>query len=136
VTAARRALERLEWIADAYLSVSPLQRALPELLALAPRLQAAINARLSTNRRVLCEALAGLPVRVHADAGWYACLRLVAPVQEEELVGKLASEHGVLVHPGYFYDFADEGVIVVSLLVPEDRLERGARSLAAGLKAL
>ena len=37
---------------------------------------------------------------------------------EEDLVVTLLSEQSVLTHPGYFYDFAREAYLVVSLLTP------------------
>jgi aspartate/methionine/tyrosine aminotransferase len=37
---------------------------------------------------------------------------------EESLVLTLLREHGVLVHPGYFFDFRREAYLVVSLLPP------------------
>jgi alanine-synthesizing transaminase len=42
-------------------------------------------------------------------------------VPEEELVIELLTEDQVLVHPGYFFDFASESFLVVSLL-PEPAL--------------
>ncbi|PYR29374.1 MAG: hypothetical protein DMF98_00135 [Acidobacteria bacterium] len=44
---------------------------------------------------------------------------------EEDLVLSLLTEDGVLVHPGYFYDFPREAYFVVSLLVPEVVLQDG-----------
>ena len=37
----------------------------------------------------------------------------------------LVAEDGVLVHPGYFFDFPRETYLVVSLLVPEASFEEG-----------
>jgi alanine-synthesizing transaminase len=131
----QRALAGLEWIADSYLAVAgPIQRAAPELLALAPRIQAVINTRLAANRLSLSRILAGSPITVTAPAGWYACLRLSDHVDEEAFVEQLATRHGVLVHPGFFYDFAEGAWLVVSLLVPEARLSAGAAALAEGLR--
>ena len=36
---------------------------------------------------------------------------------------------GVLVQPGYFYDFADEAYVVVSLLTPEPSFDAGVERL-------
>jgi aspartate/methionine/tyrosine aminotransferase len=37
-------------------------------------------------------------------------------VSEDALVLDLLERHGVAVYPGYFFDFATEGFVVVSLL--------------------
>jgi hypothetical protein len=38
---------------------------------------------------------------------------------EDDLVVRLLATHGVLTHPGYFFDFSRESFLVVSLLPPE-----------------
>jgi aspartate/methionine/tyrosine aminotransferase len=130
-----RARQGLEWAADAYLSVAaPVQHAAAELLALAPRVQSAINRRLVDNRATLRRELAALPqLTLHADAGWYACVRLPSHLDEEAVVGRLVELHGVLVHPGFFYDFVDGAWLVVSLLPAPSELARGAAALVVGL---
>jgi hypothetical protein len=40
-------------------------------------------------------------------------------MSEEELTLELLTVHGILVHPGYFFDFPRESFLVVSLLAPE-----------------
>ena len=43
----------------------------------------------------------------------------------------LITEDGVLIHPGYFFDFPREAYVVVSLLTEPDRFDTGvARVLA------
>ena len=42
-------------------------------------------------------------------------------------------EEGVLVHPGYFYDFRRGAFLVLSLLTPEDVFAEGTRRLRAAL---
>ena len=44
---------------------------------------------------------------------------------EEEWVIKLLSKYHVFVHPGFFYDFADEPYLIVSLLPPTDTFREG-----------
>jgi alanine-synthesizing transaminase len=44
---------------------------------------------------------------------------------EEELVLDLLTLDGVLVHPGYFYDFPRESYLIVSLLTPEGPFATG-----------
>ena len=128
---AAEALARLEVIADTYLSVStPVQLALPEILARRGPIQAAIKARTAANLAALDQAIEALgaqaPVRrLPVDGGWCATLEVPRTRDEDAWVALLVHEEGVIVHPGYFFDFAEEGLLVVSLL-PEEQAFRGA----------
>ncbi len=130
--ARREALERLEIIADTYLSVgTPVQLAVPELLSRGAEVRRAIAARVGSNRALLESALRGGPATVvPAEGGWYAVLRVPSTRSEEALVVALAAEHGVAVHPGFFFGFPQEAYLVVSLLCQPDVLAEGARRLA------
>ena len=123
----RFALERLVFIADAYLSVgTAVQDALPALLERAAPAQSRIRARLERNRTFLAERLAdveGLRERL-AEGGWYAVVELPPPWTDEAFTSRLL-EANVLAHPGYFYDFAEENLIVLSLLPEEAVWRRG-----------
>lgn len=117
---------RLEWIADAYLSVgAPVQHALPRLLETRGLAEGAIADRVRRNLREVQRATSGTEVTtLTVEGGWYAVLRL--PRTETEEAYCLAFlEDGVLVQPGYFFDFPDEAYIVVSLLTPEHALQEG-----------
>ena len=128
---AAEALGRLEVIADTYLSVStPVQLALPEILARRGPIQAAIRARTAENLAALDAAIAAAgeeaPVRrLPVDGGWYAILEVARTRGEDAWVDLLVREEGIVVHPGYFFDFAEEGYLVVSLL-PEAAVFREA----------
>ncbi len=124
------ALSRLELIADTYLSVgSAVQLALPELLAAGAATRAEILRRVCRNRARLSELLADAMVSaLESEGGWYAVLRLPRVHSEDEWTLGLL-EHGVLVQPGYFYDFADEPYAVVSLLTPEPTFDAGIESV-------
>jgi hypothetical protein len=126
------ALQRLEIVADTFLSVStPVQQALPELLALRFAIQEEIRARLLENLAALRLILAGSPAEVlRMEAGWYALVRLPRVKTEDQWVVELLERHGTLIHPGYFYDFQDEPFGVVSLLPPSAVLEQGIKALA------
>jgi alanine-synthesizing transaminase len=129
------AMGRLELISDTFLSVgTPVQRALPELLGLAPGLQRQIRERVQENRaRLLAVRPADAPWSIlPAEGGWYAVLRVGREPGEEERCLALL-EAGVHVHPGYFFDFPTPGFLVVSLLPPPDAFARGAKALAEGL---
>ncbi len=128
------ALARLEHIADSYLSAStPVMAALPRLLEIGAGIRAAIAARVEDGRRRAAAALAGASRArlLPADAGWTACIELDPAIDEEELALALAERHGVLVHPGYFFDFDRGSHVVVSLLVRGADLEGGLRALVA-----
>jgi aspartate/methionine/tyrosine aminotransferase len=56
-------------------------------------------------------------------------LRVPAVQPDEALAIRLLEERSVLVHPGHFYDFRDEGYLVASLLPPADEFAEGARRL-------
>jgi len=127
-----QALERLEIVADTYLSVgTPIQHALPDLLASRAQIQQEICVRLAENLAALRAALKDTAGEVlPAAAGWNAVVRLPRVKTEEQWVMELLEEHGILVHPGYFYDFEDEAFIVVSLLTPARTFHFGIDALA------
>jgi len=124
----RSALERLAIIADAYLSVStPVQVAAGHLLTAGAAVREQMIARVRANRRYLADAVARHPssTLLHAEAGWSAVVQVPAMVDEEALVLELLERRGVLVHPGYFFDFPREAFLVVSLLVGAETFRAG-----------
>lgn len=132
------ALGRLEIVADTYLSVgTPVQRAAAQILARLPALQAPIAERVRRNRAALARAVTPpCPVTLLcADGGWSAVLQVPATLPEEERVCRLLERDGVLVHPGFFFDFAREAFLVVSLLLPPDDFDRGVALLLADATA-
>lgn len=130
------ALARLEIAADTYLSVgTPVQQAAPEILARLPELQAPIAARVRRNLDTLaslCHAESPATL-LDVEGGWCAVLRVPATLSEEERVCRLVQDRGVLVHPGYFFDFGSEAYVVVSLLPDPEIFGRGAEILLADL---
>jgi len=132
------ALAKLEVIADAYLSVgTPVMRAAPALLALGAEVRAAIRGRLDENREILGRLLASLPeaTLLRSGGGWYAVVRFPQTLDEETLVVKLVEERGVLVYPGYFFDFPGDGYLVVSLLPEPQLFSEGAAAVVEVLTA-
>jgi len=126
------ALERIDLIADTYLSVgTPVMCAAPRLLDLAPRFQQRLMSRLRSNFRTLKEAITRMPESevLYVEGGWYATLRVPRIRSEEEWALKLLEE-GVLIQPGYFYDFESEAYLVLSLLTDPAVFSEGLGRLA------
>jgi alanine-synthesizing transaminase len=126
------ALERLETICDAYLSVStPVQVAAPELLTAGASVRTQIQARVRGNYAHLVArgsanpACAVMPI----EAGWYAVVQVPALAPEDTIVLDLLDQTGVLVHPGYFFDFEREAFLVVSLLPEPEVFSSAAQAL-------
>jgi alanine-synthesizing transaminase len=117
------ALAALELVADTYLSVgTPVQMAAPELLlsgaVVRGQIQARIRANLAQARTTAGHYPACEVLRV--EGGWTAVVRVPATRGEEELAVDLLRRERVLIHPGFFFDFAHEAFIVVSLLPVHD----------------
>ena len=126
------AVERLEIIADTYLSPStPVQLALPKFLAMRQGLQAQLLRRISTNIAVLDGVLreSKLLTRLEREGGWYAVLRVPATGPDEDLAVALLERCSVLVHPGHFFNFSQDGFLVLSLITPELQFREGVRQL-------
>jgi len=124
----KEALARLEVIADTYLSMNaPLQYATETLLAQRKKVQPLLWDRVRTNREDLDHQLARqkLCQRLEVDGGWYAVLRVPVTQTDEELAIELLNKQAVYVHPGHFYDFPNEGYLVVSLITPQEEFRRG-----------
>jgi alanine-synthesizing transaminase len=129
---ATAALERLDVIADTFLSVAtPVQNALPALLREGAAVGEAILGRCRGNLDALRRAASTLPSVDVAPSGggWSAVLRVPAVVDEEDLVVELLREDSVGVHPGYFFDFPAPGYLVLSLLLQPERFEEGVARL-------
>jgi len=122
------ALDRLEIIADTYLSLnSPTQWAFPTLFSQRHELQPQVLERVRENWVFLkaqfgsnsqCEVL-------DAEGGWYAVLKAKGDEPDDELAIKLLRDAGVLVHPGHFYDFPADGHLVLSLISPREEFRSG-----------
>ena len=115
------ALDRLELIADTYLSVgTPVQWATPLLLASRGYIQSQIMERVRGNMAFLRSQIGpASPWRVlTVEGGWYATIQAPRIRSEEDWVLSLLAEDQVLVQPGFFFDFETEAFLVVSLLTP------------------
>jgi Aspartate/tyrosine/aromatic aminotransferase len=104
----------LEFVEDAYLSVSAPAQALGiSLLPKAAVYEARVRERLLQNWQTLREAFLS-KYCPEVLGGWYAVVRLGE--DDEELTLRLLKEKHVLVQPGFFFDFDEDGWVVVSLL--------------------
>ena len=135
---ARALLEPLGFIADQYLSVSAsAQAAAPELLRLAPSIQAGILARLRANLAQLDRALAAASAPGPA-AGGRGLVGAAAPagagLGRSLRPAPAARSPGVSVHPGHFFDLPGEGYLVLSLLPPTDLFREGVGRLVGSLQ--
>ncbi|MBR3669392.1 MAG: pyridoxal phosphate-dependent aminotransferase [Fibrobacter sp.] len=111
----------LEFVEDAYLSVSaPAQALARPLLANSAVYEARVKERLLANWKTLREAF---PAKYCPEVlgGWYAVIRLGD--DDEELTLRLLREKHVLVQPGFFFDFDEDGWVVVSLLAPPEQFK-------------
>lgn len=130
----REALARLEVIADTYLSMNaPIQLAAPVFLEMRHGFQQQLMARVRANLGELDRQLAaqGRCSRLQVEGGWYAVLRVPATRSDEDLALELLEQTDVYVHPGHFYDFQQDGHLVVSLIAPENDFAEGIKRLLA-----
>jgi alanine-synthesizing transaminase len=130
----KRALDRLEIIADTFLAMNaPIQCALPAWLAKRGTIQGEILMRLQANLAALDASLASqrMVTRLDVEAGWYAILRVPALAPDEDLAIRLVREHGVSVHPGSSFGFADSGWLVLSLLPAPAEFLNGVRTIVS-----
>jgi aspartate/methionine/tyrosine aminotransferase len=129
------AFERLELIADTYLSTStPIQQGAPRLLKLRERFQRQLKTRLQRNLELLRNQTARTACNVlHVEGGWYATIAVPRTLSEEEWTLRLLDRDGVLLQPGYFFDFEAEAFLVASLLTREAVFAEGIQKLVARL---
>jgi alanine-synthesizing transaminase len=129
-------LDRLEVIADTYLSMSaPIQLAAPALLDQRKNIQPLLLDRVRANRQELDRLLATQKTcqRLEVDGGWYAVLRVPVTQSDEELAIDLLRKEAVLVHPGHFYDFPSDGYLVLSLITPAEKFREGMQRVLQAL---
>ena len=101
-----------------------------DLLRIGSRIRAAIQGRTRENLARLRTTIGANPTMqvLPVEGGWTAVVRVPRVETDEELALRLL-DRGVLVHPGYFFDFAQEGHIVLSLLAEPDTFAKGIERL-------
>ena len=125
------AMEKLEWIADTYLSVStPVACAAARLLAAGESVQRQIRERTAGNLAVARETLAGSAAGILAvEGGWYITVQMPRIRSEEDWAIGLLAQESVLTQPGFFYDFESEAFLIVSLLTMPEVFREGIARL-------
>ena len=128
----QNAMRRLEFISDAFLSVSaPVQNALPAILNALPGLAKPIHDRITANLRTLRAAIpAGGPVTLFCPGGgWNAVLRLPDFRSDEEWCLQFLERENTLVHPGHYFEFGRGTYVVVSLLPDGSEFAEGVSKI-------
>jgi len=125
---AARARTHLATLMDFYLSVAtPVQVGAPQLLARRAAIQGRIRVRLDENARFLEARIKGagnLKLLIR-EGGWYALLAIEDFVTDDTRALTLLEADDTLIHPGSFFDFQREGVVILSLLPAPDRFGIG-----------
>jgi alanine-synthesizing transaminase len=132
------AMERLEVIADTYLSMNaPIQLAADVLLEQRKVIQPVLLDRVRTNLAELDRRLAQQKIcqRLEVEGGWYAVLRVPVTQSDEDLAIAILNQASVLVHPGHFYDFSSDGYLIVSLLTPPAEFREGTERMLGVLQS-
>jgi alanine-synthesizing transaminase len=130
----------LEWICDAYLSVGTApQNACAPLLRRRAEFQEPLRERLRLNLETLREFAgnhAGLEP-LWPRGGWCVPVRCPGIVKsgmdDEAFAIRLLESEGVQVHPGYFFDFGSEDILVLSLLPDPEMFREGLTRLCRAL---
>ena len=126
------ALERLEVIADTYLSVNtPVQLAIPKFLERRQAFQEQVRSRVRRNLAELDRQLAAQKAvsRLAVEGGWSVVLRVPATRSDEDRAFDLLASKGISVHPGHFYELPSQGYLLASLLSPALDFSTGMAAL-------
>jgi alanine-synthesizing transaminase len=128
----KQALDRIEVIADTYLSMNaPVQLALPTLLEQRHGFQKQVLTRVRRNVGELDRQLMMRKTctRLDIEGGWYAVVRVPVTRPDDDLAVDLLTKKGIYVHPGHFYDFSTDGYLIISLIMPEREFAEGCRQM-------
>ena len=123
---------RLEIIADTFLSMNaPVQLAAAVMLDQRKQVQPILLDRIRRNLGQLDLQLAVTPscTRLNVEGGWYAIVRVPVLQSDENLAIDLLRKIAVVVHPGHFYDFPNDGYLVLSLITDPAVFRGGATRL-------
>ncbi|HWP83336.1 MAG TPA: pyridoxal phosphate-dependent aminotransferase [Bacteroidota bacterium] len=126
----RNACERLEVIADTYLSVStPVQLAISSYLRSDSRFSI-IAERVRKNYSALLKIVADSSVSALAvEGGWSAIMKMPSLKSDESWCEDLLISKGILLHPGHFYGLESASHVVCSFLPRSEMFSDGIRSI-------
>ncbi len=111
-----------------------MQCAAPALFAAGETVQRQIRERTAANLAFARTTLAHSAANILAvEGGWYITLQVPRIHSEEEWALRLLEQDGVLVQPGFFYDFESEAYLVVSLLTAPEVFREGLPRIAAAV---
>ena len=109
-----------------------MQCAAGPLLLAGEDVQQQIRERTAANLAVAREVLGGSAASLlHVEGGWCLTLQVPRIQSEEEWALELLERDGVLVQPGFFYDFESEAYLVVSLLTGPGVFREGLERIRA-----
>jgi DNA-binding transcriptional MocR family regulator len=94
---------------------APVQHAAAQWLQLAPAIQRAILARVRANLQCWRNGLESGARMLPVEGGWSGIIEVPRTRTEDQWVLALL-DRGILVQPGYYYDFERDGLLVASLL--------------------
>jgi aspartate/methionine/tyrosine aminotransferase len=123
---------RLEIVADTFLSMNaPVQLAAAVLLDQRKQVQPVLLDRVRLNLGELDRQLVATPscTRLEVEGGWYAVVRVPAVQSDENLAIDLLRSQAVVVHPGHFYDFPNDGYLVLSLITEPGVFREGIKRM-------
>ena len=125
------ALARLEVISDTFLSVNtPVQNAAVKWLPQAGVIQKQIMDRVTANLAAVRAWAPGAGFPMYpVEGGWYAVVRGDLDLPEDEWAVRLLKEKHTYVHPGFYFDFEEEGHLVLSLLTPPETFRQGLAAI-------
>lgn len=129
--------ERLEVLNDTFLSANTLtQTMLPAIFERGRAFTAAMHDRVRQSLDMAISLLSACDmVRVHPPDGGYYLFPEIVGWNDEDALTLYLLNHGVLVHPGYFYGYEQGAHIVISCLVEPSQLRVGIERLLAALSA-
>lgn len=127
---------RLEVLTDTFLPVSsPIQNALSKWMSNRRRISHQIINRTRKNYEALIECVKNYPLlQVYKiEGGWNAIIKFPYNTLTEDLSEYLVTKYGVIVQPGYYFDFEKNDSIVVSLIVKKEIFTQGIETIARGI---
>lgn len=134
----KEALARLEILADTFLSVNtPVQVGLTEIMRHGVGVREGIARRIRENYKTLKSVISHQSpcTLLQTEGGWSAILRVPNTRTDEEWALFLLRECGVLVQPGYFFDFHGSAYLVVSLLAEPESFRGGVKRMLTAIES-